>query len=74
MTRFGPRLEPITSPTMGGCATSYATDAGFKINPNIIDAYFPQRCEAASTYLVVYQIDPHPLSLISLPHPRKIIE
>ncbi len=27
MTRFGPRIEPITSPTPGGCATSYATDA-----------------------------------------------
>ncbi len=29
MTRFGPRIEPITSPTPGGCANSYATDAGF---------------------------------------------
>ncbi len=70
--RFGPRIEQISSPTTGGCATSYATDAGFKINPNNIDAYFPQRYEAASTYLVVYQIGLLPLSLISLPHPRKI--
>ena len=29
MTRFGPRIEPITSPTPGGCANSYATDAGY---------------------------------------------
>ena len=29
MTRFGPRVEPITSPTVGGYATSYATDAGY---------------------------------------------
>ena len=28
MTQFGPRIEPITSPTPGGCATIYATDAG----------------------------------------------
>ena len=28
MTRFGPRIEPITSPTPGKCATSYATDTG----------------------------------------------
>ncbi len=28
MTRFGPRIEPITSRTLGRCATSYATDAG----------------------------------------------
>ncbi len=28
MTRFGPRIEPITSPTPGECATCYATDAG----------------------------------------------
>ena len=28
MTRIGPRIKPITSPTAGGCATSYATDAG----------------------------------------------
>ena len=27
MTRFGPRIEHITSPTPGGCATYYATDA-----------------------------------------------
>ena len=27
MTRFGPRIEPITFPTPGGYATSYATDA-----------------------------------------------
>ena len=26
--RFGPRIEPITFPTLGGCATNYATDAG----------------------------------------------
>ncbi len=32
MTRFGPRIEPITSPTPGGCATSYATDAGRYLN------------------------------------------
>ncbi len=29
MMRFGPRIELITSPTMGGCATNYATDAKF---------------------------------------------
>ncbi len=28
MTRFGPRIEPITSLTLGACATSYATDSG----------------------------------------------
>ncbi len=28
MTWFGPRIEPITSPSPGGCTTSYATDAG----------------------------------------------
>ncbi len=28
MTRFGPRIELINSPMPGGCATSYATDAG----------------------------------------------
>ena len=28
MTRFGPRIEPITFSTHGRCATSYATDAG----------------------------------------------
>ncbi len=28
MTRFGPIVEPIPSPTPGGYATSYATDAG----------------------------------------------
>ncbi len=28
MTRFGPRIEPITSLTTGGCATSYTKDAG----------------------------------------------
>ncbi len=27
MTRFGPRIEPITSPTPGGYANCYATDA-----------------------------------------------
>ncbi len=32
MTRFGPRIEPITSPTPGGCATSYATDVGQILN------------------------------------------
>ena len=30
MTRFGPRIEPITSQTPSGCATKYATDAGQK--------------------------------------------
>ena len=30
MTRLGPSIEPITSPTPGGCATSYATDVGLK--------------------------------------------
>ena len=28
MTRFGPRIEPITSPTPGEYANCYATDAG----------------------------------------------
>ena len=32
MTRFGPRIEPITSPTPGECAICYATDAGFDIS------------------------------------------
>ncbi len=27
MTRFGPRIVPITSPTPGECANYYATDA-----------------------------------------------
>ena len=31
MTRFGPCIDPITSPTPGRCTTSYATDAGFII-------------------------------------------
>ncbi len=30
MMRFGPRIEPITSQTPGGCAISYATDAGLE--------------------------------------------
>ena len=30
MTQFGLRIEPITSPTPGGCATSYATGASSK--------------------------------------------
>ena len=29
MTWLGPRIEPITSPTPGGCATCYAKDAGY---------------------------------------------
>ncbi len=29
MTRFGPRIVPITFPMPGGCATGYATDAGY---------------------------------------------
>ena len=29
MTQFGVRIEPITSPTPGGCAPKYATDAGY---------------------------------------------
>ncbi len=28
MTMFGQRIEPITFQTPGGCANSYATDAG----------------------------------------------
>ena len=28
MTRFGPRIEPITSPMPGEWANCYATDAG----------------------------------------------
>ncbi len=32
--RIWPRIEPITSPTPGGCATSYATDAGICICKN----------------------------------------
>ncbi len=35
MTRFGPRIEPITSPTPGGCANSYATDAGHNIHSSL---------------------------------------
>ncbi len=35
MTRFGPRIEPITSPTPGGYATSYATDAGLSVNVKV---------------------------------------
>ncbi len=31
MMRFGLRIEPITSPTPVECATSYATDAGFRV-------------------------------------------
>ncbi len=30
MTRFGRRIEPITSPTPGGCTTNHATDAGLQ--------------------------------------------
>ena len=31
MTRFGPIIEPTTSPRPGGCATSYATDADMMV-------------------------------------------
>ena len=31
--------EPITSPTPGGCATSYATDAGYRV-AILIDVLF----------------------------------
>ena len=31
MTQLGPRIEPITSPTPGECATSYATDTGYDV-------------------------------------------
>ena len=33
MTQFGPRIEPITSPTPSECANYYATDAGLDLNP-----------------------------------------
>ncbi len=32
MTRFGPGIEPISSPMPSRCATCYATDAGFTYN------------------------------------------
>ena len=40
MTRFGQRIVPITSPSPGGCATGYATDAGYilSILPRIVAA------------------------------------
>ncbi len=32
MTRFGSRIEPITSLTLGECANHYATDLGYHAN------------------------------------------
>ena len=39
MTRFGPRIEPITFPTPGEYAKYYATDAGLEDYQGFVD-YF----------------------------------
>ena len=51
MTRFGPRIEPITSPTPGGCANSYATDAGFPRTKMDADATEPIKSVGRSSRL-----------------------
>ena len=47
MTWSKPRIEPTTSPTPGGCATSYATDVGLITHRNkdiYLDIYIYCMC------------------------------
>ena len=58
MTRFGPRIEPITSPTPGECANYYATDAGDYIVTNHCTArplLEPLKCLAPVRPPIPYQ-------------------
>ena len=63
MTQFGHRIEPITSTTLGGCATVYATEAGLaRIYPDLIknkNYKLLQNYEKMQLYfLVIIMIDP----------------
>ena len=57
MTWFGPKIEPITSPTPGGCTTVYPTDAGY------LYTYFIKSTAWNRKGVLTYQFKGHPHTL-----------
>ena len=63
MTRFGQRIEPITSPTPGECANCYATDADctayfhiFWTNSLTLDSDLVAKCLTLHDFLLAPEV------------------